>query len=115
MEINREIVAAMLEETHARLIFAADGREAVDAFFADEHIDVILMDVQMPVMSGLLAAREIRAAGTPRASRIPIIALTANALREDFEECVAAGMNTHIGKPIIREVLLRTLRRTIFS
>jgi signal transduction histidine kinase/CheY-like chemotaxis protein len=115
VEINREIVAAMLEETHASLTFAANGREAVDTFFADERIDVILMDVQMPVMSGLLAAREIRAADTPRANRIPIIALTANALREDFEECVAAGMNTHIGKPIIREVLLRTLRRTIPS
>jgi CheY-like chemotaxis protein len=113
MEINREIVAAMLEGTHAKLSFAANGREAVDAFFADESIDVILMDVQMPVMNGLLAAIEIRAAGTPRATAIPIIALTANALREDFEECVAAGMNTHIGKPIIREVLLRTLKREL--
>jgi signal transduction histidine kinase len=115
MEINREIVAAMLEGTHAKLAFAANGREAVDAFFADESMDLILMDVQMPVMSGLLAAREIRAAGTPRATTIPIIALTANALREDFDECVAAGMNTHIGKPIIRETLLRTLRRTMYS
>jgi signal transduction histidine kinase len=111
MEINREIVAAMLEGTNAKLDFAKNGREAVDAFYADESIDLILMDVQMPVMNGLLAAIEIRASGTQRASRIPIIALTANALREDFEECIAAGMNTHIGKPIVRAVLLRTLKR----
>jgi signal transduction histidine kinase len=115
MEINREIVAAMLEGTNAKLDFAKHGREAVDAFFADDSIDVILMDVQMPVMNGLLASIEIRASGTSRAAQIPIIALTANALREDFEECIAAGMNTHIGKPIIRETLLRTLRRTMYS
>jgi CheY-like chemotaxis protein len=103
----------MLEETGAKLVFAENGREAVDAFCAHEHIDAILMDVQMPIMSGLAAASEIRAFGTQRARQIPIIALTANALREDYEECLAAGMNTHIGKPIVREALLRALGREL--
>jgi signal transduction histidine kinase/CheY-like chemotaxis protein len=110
MEINRDIVTAMLEETGATLLEAEDGQTAVEMFEQQETIDVILMDVQMPRMDGLTATRTIRAIGTPRALTVPIIAMTANAMPEDAEACLAAGMNSHIGKPIDWDKLLQRLR-----
>ena len=87
---------------------ASDGRQAV------EHVDhgafdAVLMDVQMPVMDGLSATREIRV----RHPRLPIIALTAAALAEDRERCLAVGMNDHVSKPIVFESLLATLLRWV--
>jgi signal transduction histidine kinase/ActR/RegA family two-component response regulator len=110
MEINREIVVAMLEDTSVTILQAADGEEAVTMFQTIETIDAILMDVQMPKMDGLTATRHIRALGTPRALNIPIIAMTANALREDVDVCLAAGMNSHIGKPINWDNLISKLQ-----
>jgi hemerythrin len=69
---------------------------------------MIFMDVQMPEMDGYEAARRIRALGTPKARRIPIVAMTANVFREDIEKCLEAGMNDHVGKPLnLEEVLLK--------
>jgi signal transduction histidine kinase/ActR/RegA family two-component response regulator len=111
MEINRDIVASMLEDIGVSILHAADGEEAMDVYRSNESIDMILMDVQMPKMDGLTATRLIRASGTPRAQSIPIIAMTANALREDVDNCLEAGMNSHLGKPIDRSILIQEITK----
>ena len=107
VDINREIVEALLEPTLLSIDCAENGAEALRMFSeAPDEYDMILMDVQMPEMDGYEATRRIRALGTPKAVNIPIIAMTANVFREDIERCLAAGMNSHIGKPInFNEVL----------
>ncbi|MDR0948599.1 MAG: response regulator [Lachnospiraceae bacterium] len=112
MEINRDIVTSMLEDIGVSILHAADGEEAVDAFRSNESIDLILMDVQMPKMDGLTATRIIRAFGTPRAGSLQIIAMTANALKEDVDNCLDAGMNSHLGKPIDRNVLIQEIMKS---
>lgn len=110
MEINREIVLALLEPTGIEVEYAENGKEATHLF--EEHpdrYDIILMDVQMPVMDGLEASRYIRALENPRAKTVPIIAMTANVFREDKEKCLKAGMNDHVGKPLDWEEVLATL------
>jgi CheY-like chemotaxis protein len=69
------------------------------------------MDLQMPEMDGLMATRRIRALDTPRAAEIPIIAMTANVFKEDIEECLAAGMNDHVGKPIDYDELFKKMMK----
>lgn len=112
VDINREIVLATLEDTGMEIEFATDGQEALDKFSADPQIyDLILMDVQMPLVDGYEAARRIRASGLPRAKTIPIIAMTANVFREDIERCLESGMNSHLGKPIDASELIGTLKK----
>ena len=107
IEINREIVAAVLEGTGISIDFAENGHEAV-AMFEDNpgRYSLVLMDIQMPEMDGYTATRIIRSSMTPQAREIPIIAMTANVFREDVEKCFDAGMNGHIGKPLdFKEVI----------
>ncbi|MCL2010718.1 MAG: ATP-binding protein [Synergistaceae bacterium] len=105
--INREIAVALLEETGVTIDCAENGQIAVKMFAtAPERYDIILMDVQMPVMDGYQATTAIRALNTPRARLIPIIAMTANAFAEDVESCRKAGMDAHIAKPIELAALL---------
>ncbi len=112
VEINLEIAAALLEPTKLAIDTVKSGREAVDAFAANpERYDMILMDVQMPEMDGIEATRIIRSLPAPRAAAIPIVAMTANVFKEDIEKCLAAGMNSHLGKPIVTRDVLRTLAR----
>ncbi|MCL2545208.1 MAG: ATP-binding protein [Clostridia bacterium] len=112
IEINREIVLSLLEDTNLLIECFPNGALALEAFAADpERYDLVLMDLQMPVMGGLEAARRIRALDAPRAKTIPIVAMTANAFSEDVAACKAAGMADHIGKPIEPEVLLAKLAR----
>ncbi len=99
--INREIVLAMLEDTRAEFICAEDGGDAVEKFAANaDRVDLIFMDIHMPLVDGYEAAQRIRALEHPRARTVPIIAMTANVFQEDIERCIACGMNDHVGKPI---------------
>ena len=110
IEINREIVLTLLEPTGIKIACAENGQEAVRIFTEQPHnYDLILMDLQMPTMDGLEAARKIRASGMANAESIPIIALTANVFKEDIDSCLAAGMNSHLGKPIDFNELISVL------
>jgi CheY-like chemotaxis protein len=110
VEVNREIVCALLEPTHLEIESAENGVEALNIFAKDpDRYDLIFMDVQMPKMNGLEATYTIRAMDAPRAKTIPIIAMTASVFREDIEKCLAAGMNDHIGKPIDFTELIKKL------
>jgi CheY-like chemotaxis protein len=104
VEVNRLIVTALLEDTGCEIDEAENGQIALD-MIAHKEYDLILMDMQMPVMDGLTATREIRKFDT----QTPIVAMTANAFREDAEACLAAGMNAHIAKPFDNDVFMRTL------
>ena len=112
VEINVEIVLALLETTGVTMDTAQSGKQAYDAFVAQpERHDLILMDMQMPEIDGLEATRMIRSADTPRSTSIPIIAMTANVFKEDIEQCLEAGMNDHLGKPIDMTDVIRILSR----
>jgi CheY-like chemotaxis protein len=112
VEINREIVIALLEPTGAEIDCAENGLQVVEMFAANPAgYDAILMDVQMPEMDGLTAARRIRAMEDPQAKDIPIIAMTANVFKEDIEKCLAAGMDAHVGKPLDLDEVLNELKR----
>jgi len=112
VEINREIVLTLLEPTLAQIDCAENGVEVVQMFQdAPDKYDIIFMDVQMPKMDGIEATQRIRALDLPRAKTIPIVAMTANVFREDVEKCLAAGMNSHIGKPLDFEGVLKQLRK----
>jgi CheY-like chemotaxis protein len=114
VETNREIVMALLEPTGLTIDWVENGTRAVEAFSRNpERYDLILMDVQMPEMDGYEAARRIRALNTPRGAQVPIVAMTANVFREDIEKCLAAGMNSHIGKPLDIHDVLEVLRNTL--
>ena len=110
IDINLEIVAAVLEPTNITIDTATSGKEAVDAFTGNpQRYDLILMDMQMPEIDGLQATRMIRALDMPEAAVIPIIAMTANVFKEDIEKCIDAGMNDHLGKPIDMSDIMKML------
>ncbi len=110
-EFNREVAKEFLEMTGAAVECAGDGREALEKFTSSEpgHYALILMDVQMPVMSGYEATRAIRASDHAEAETIHILAMTANAFSEDIAAAVAAGMNGHLAKPIDVAALYRLI------
>ena len=111
VEINREIVLALLEPMHLQIDSAENGAAAVRLFSeSPDKYDMIFMDVQMPEMDGFEATRRIRALDIPKAKSIPIIAMTANVFREDIEKCLEAGMNDHTGKPLDFDEVLVKLR-----
>jgi signal transduction histidine kinase/CheY-like chemotaxis protein len=111
VEVNREIVVALLESTGIQIIEAENGRIALDLFVADpSQFDMILMDLQMPEMDGYSATYEIRHLDDEHARTIPIVAMTANVFTEDIAQCLAAGMNDHLGKPLDCDHLFELLR-----
>jgi PAS domain S-box-containing protein len=109
-KINQQIACEFLRNSGLIVSVVENGQEALDALKHDEY-DTVLMDIQMPVMDGYRATREIRA--LPQFNDLPIIAMTANANMEDREKALACGMNEHIPKPVDRIELIKTLTRFI--
>jgi two-component system sensor histidine kinase/response regulator len=110
-DVNREILTAMLRGMGCQVILAKDGVQAVETS-RTEFYDLILMDVQMPEMDGIDACRSIRARElAQKLVRKPIIALTANALTDDRENCLAAGMDDYMTKPFMRAQLMALIQR----
>ena len=112
-DLNAEIATELLQEEGCTVDRAKDGVECVDMLekAANGTYQLILMDIQMPVMNGYDAARKIRGLDDPQKANIPIIAMTANAFTEDRQAALDAGMNDHIAKPINMNVLVPTLRK----
>ena len=112
-DLNAEIATELLQEEGCTVDRAKDGVECVDMLekAANGTYQLILMDIQMPVMNGYDAARKIRRLDDPQKADIPIIAMTANAFTEDKQAALDAGMNDHIAKPINMNVLVPTLRK----
>jgi signal transduction histidine kinase/CheY-like chemotaxis protein len=116
LPINRKLASRLLQSMGHQVVEAADGQEALDAL-AREDFDLVLMDMQMPVMDGLQATRAWREReAREQRVRTPVVAMTANAMDEDRDRCLEAGMDAHLSKPIIKDVLRemvaqRALRR----
>ena len=110
-ELNAQIAETLLEDQGAEVTVVYNGKQAADLFETNPAgtFDAILMDIMMPVMDGLTAARTIRALDRPDAKTIPIIAMTANAFKEDEEKCLEAGMNAHLIKPLDIEKVKQTI------
>ena len=111
-ELNMEIAEFLLTNAGAEIIKASNGKEAVEAFAKSGvgEINVILMDIMMPVMDGLEAARQIREMNRPDAKFIPIVAMSANAFQDDVERSIKAGMNKHISKPLTGESVIKEIK-----
>jgi CheY-like chemotaxis protein len=108
-EINQKIVLLSLNKLVAGIDVARNGQEAIELFKLKEY-DLILMDIMMPVMDGLTATKKIRELEASRDIHIPIIAITANALEGDRENCLAAGVDDYIAKPFQAEVLIQKMK-----
>jgi CheY-like chemotaxis protein len=108
-EVNRMVLAELLSKEGCRLTQVENGRLALERVQTDgaDAFDLVLMDIQMPVMGGLEATRQIKAI----APDLPIIGLTAHALAEEREHCLAAGMADHVAKPIVLPELINTIRK----
>lgn len=110
-EINQLIMQEMLSLTGAEVVLANNGAEAVHAVEYDGPFDLVLMDMQMPVMDGLEATRCIRKLIS--SDKLPVVALTANAMKEDKNKCYASGMNAYVTKPVEIVVLMSMLRQWV--
>jgi len=112
-EVNRLLATRLLEKDGHSVVCASDGQEAVETLAFDRVFDLVLMDLQMPRMGGFEATRIIRSAeSVSRGRRIPIIALTAHAMKDDDKRCLAADMDDYLSKPINARVLREKLRLT---
>jgi CheY-like chemotaxis protein/HPt (histidine-containing phosphotransfer) domain-containing protein len=112
--VNREVVIAYLQRRGWQVMAVRDGRAAVEAV-SSEVFDVVLMDVQMPGLDGYEATRLIREREGPGGARVPIICLTAHALKGDREKCLEAGMDDYLAKPVEPEMLYATVERWVGS
>jgi CheY-like chemotaxis protein len=106
--VNQQVALRMLQKQGHAVVVAGNGKEALSAL-DDGRFDVVLMDVQMPEMDGLQATAAIRARERGTGRRIPIVALTAQAMEGDRERCLAAGMDAYISKPVRRTHLVRAV------
>ena len=112
IEINREIFIALLDGTGIIIDCAENGQEALDMVeAAPDKYDIVFMDMQMPKMDGLEATRRIRALNVMQGYRLPIVAMTANVFKDDIENCLAAGMDNHLGKPLDIDKIYDMLRK----
>ena len=114
-DINAEIVMEFFEYGDMSIDRAKDGLECVEMLKAapNDKYDIILMDIQMPNMDGYEATKVIREMEDPVKSKIPIVAMTANAFKEDVDKAINAGMNAHVAKPIDATKLIDTLNEIV--
>ncbi|MCI9628993.1 MAG: response regulator [Eggerthellaceae bacterium] len=114
-ELNREIATCMLQDNGVKVSCAVDGREAVEAIRNSKpgDIDIVLMDLQLPLMNGYEAAQAIRALDDELLANIPIIAVTSDAFPEDRKRVLSAGMNAHIAKPLIIDNLREAINELV--
>ncbi len=110
-QVNQQVASEILAEAGISVIVAENGREALEILSRDDRFDAVLMDLQMPVMDGYEASRQIRR--DKRFADLPIIAMTAHAMTGEKENCLAAGMNDHVAKPIEVTGLFAVLQRWI--
>ncbi|MDD2550538.1 MAG: response regulator [Bacteroidales bacterium] len=110
--INQKIVVLSLKKLVKNIEIANNGKEALDRF-GTSRFDIILMDIQMPIMNGIVATKKIREIESNSNFHIPIIAITANALLGDKEECLAAGMDDYISKPFQIEILIQKMKKLL--
>ena len=114
-DINREIISMLLKEMGFVVDTAVHGRDAAEQFAQSEpgYYSLILMDIQMPVMDGLEATKQIRASEHPDSGAIPIVALSANAFDDDTQRSLDAGMQAHLAKPVDLAELKRILKKYV--
>ena len=112
-DLNLEIAKFLLEQENVKVFTAVNGQEAVDKFRESEvgYYDIILMDIQMPVMNGLDATRAIRKMDRPDALAVPVIAMSANAFEEDIEMSLKAGLNAYLVKPLDGKKMAETMKK----
>lgn len=114
--VNQKVATAFLVDLGHRVTIAGDGKEALEAVRSGKHFDLILMDVLMPEMDGLEATKAIRQLESERGqSRVPILALTAQAMKDDRQTCLDAGMDGYISKPFRKEQLVESIHRLLTS
>ena len=110
--INQKMAVHILEKHHHKVKVANNGLEAV-SMHRKESFDLVLMDVQMPKMDGFQATESIRKLDKTAGTHTPIIALTAHAMKGDKENCLAAGMDDYVPKPIKPDILMKTIDRVL--
>jgi len=108
--VSQRVAVRMLEKAGHRVDLVSNGREAVEALQRTSY-DLVLMDCQMPEMDGFEATRAIRAAEVGTDRHVPILALTASAMQQDREQCLAAGMDDYLAKPFTKQTLTAALER----
>lgn len=113
VEMNRQLAGMILTDSGATVEFAVNGEQALEILSANEHFDTVLMDINMPVMDGHEATREIRKLSTLKT--LPIIAMTANVSPEDINKCLEAGMNAHTPKPLDEDLLIDTILKLLVN
>ena len=111
-EINQKIVLLSLSKQVSQIDVANNGKVALE-MFGIKRYDLILMDIMMPVMDGIVATKKIREIESTGESHIPIIAITANALAGDRENCLAAGVDDYIAKPFAADVLIKMMKNLL--
>ncbi len=107
---NQQVVSRMLKKRGVVADVAQNGEEAINAVEKNEY-DIVLMDCQMPEMDGFVSTKIIRLSGSEKVSKVPIIALTANAMKGDMEKCIEAGMDDYLAKPIGKNALIDTINK----
>jgi CheY-like chemotaxis protein len=115
MEVNRELAKIILESLGFKVEMAVNGKQAVEMVEKNPagYYNGIIMDIQMPVMDGCEASRQIRALSDKKKAEVPIIAMTANAFGDDLKKSKEAGMNAHLAKPIDVGMLTETLAQWV--
>ncbi|MCC2606854.1 response regulator [Planctobacterium marinum] len=113
--INQVVIENMLQNAGAKCQIVSDGVECLETLKRDSEFDLILMDIQMPVLDGVAATQKIRADNNPAIAQLPIIALTANVMKDDVDHYIAHGMNSHVAKPIDANTLYQVIQRTLVT